>query len=394
LISVKEAKHIVKTNSQALQPVVLPLDLAAGLISAADIHAITDIPAFDQSSMDGYAFRFEDYRSHEKLKIDGEIAAGSDSRLTIKPQQAARIFTGAAVPQGADTVVMQEKTQVENNELIIQDEEMQKGTNVRPKGYEIKAGALALKKESRLLPAAIGFLAGMGVATVKVYPKPAISILVTGKELQQPGNALQYGQVYESNSFMLKAALQQLGITGINTIWVDDDIDLLQQALGGALQNNDMVLLTGGVSVGDYDYTTQAAAACGVTRLFHKVKQKPGKPLYFGKKENRLIFGLPGNPSSVLTCFYEYVIPALEQLTMQKTIIKVEYLPLAASWQKKPGLTHFLKARCENGKAIPLAAQESYRLSSFTESNSLICLDEDGSEYAEGDIVEVHWLGV
>jgi molybdopterin molybdotransferase len=287
---------------------------------------------------------------------------------------------------------MQEKTSVENNELIIRDGEMQKGNNVRPKGFEIKAGTLALKKQTLLSPAAIGFLAGMGIVSVKAYPKPSLSILVTGKELQQPGMPLQFGQVYESNSFMLKAALQQLGIAGIKTVWVDDDPGLLQKALEQALQNSDMVLLTGGVSVGDYDYTTQAAAACGIRPLFHKVKQKPGKPLYFGKKEKQLIFGLPGNPSSVLTCFYEYVIPALEQLTMRKNIIKTGHLPLAGVWQKNPGLTHFLKARCENGQARPLAAQESYRLSSFAEADSLVCLEEEGSAYAEGDMVEVHWL--
>lgn len=392
MISVKEAKHIVNINSQALPPVSLPLEQAGGLVLAEDVFAVADIPAFDQSSMDGYAFRFEDYQLREKLKIAGEMAAGSDRLLTIKPLQAARIFTGAAVPQGADTVVMQEKTEVENNELIIQDKELQKGINVRPRGFEIKAGGLALSKETPLSAAAIGFLAGMGIDRLNVYPRPSISILVTGKELQQPGRPLQFGQVYESNSYMLKSALQQLGITGIQTVWVDDDLQLLQKALDDALRHSDLILLTGGVSVGDYDYTTQAAAACGVMHLFHKVKQRPGKPLYFGKKENRLVFGLPGNPSSVLTCFYEYVVPALEQMTMRKNIIQKEFLPLAKAWEKKPGLTHFLKAYSQNNQAMPLAAQESYRLSSFAEANSLICLEEDSSEYAAGDLVEVHWL--
>ncbi len=392
MIAVAEAKHIVRTNCHALEPVMLPLEQAGGLVLAEDICAATDIPAFDQSSMDGFAFRFEDYRLHGKLKIEGEAAAGNTVGFTVKPRSAARIFTGAALPPGADTVVMQELTTVENDELIISDSDMQKGNNVRPKGFEVKAGALALKKNTPLSPAAIGFLAGMGIASIKAYPKPAISIIITGKELQQPGKPLLYGQVYESNSFMLEAALQRIGIAGIQIQWIDDNPGLLQQALAEALPGSDIVLLTGGVSVGDYDFTAAAAKACGVNCLFHRVKQRPGKPLYFGKKENRLVFGLPGNPSSVLTCFYEYVIPALEELTMQKNIVRTDRLPLACSWQKNPGLTHFLKAHAANGKAQPLAAQESYRLSSFAEANSLICLEEEGSEYAAGEPVEVHWL--
>jgi len=392
MISVEEAKQIVVNNSKRLSPLKLPLDGAGGSVLAEDVYASLDIPAFDQSSMDGYAFRFEDYYQNKSLIVNGEVPAGLTEHFILKAQQATRIFTGAAVPEGADTVVMQEKISLENNQLIIQDEDLIKGTNVRPKGSEISKGSRALAKESFLSPAAIGFLAGMGITEVSVYPKPSFCIIVTGKELQQPGNPLQHGQVYESNSFALKAALHQLHIYNVTTYSADDDPVILQNTLSKALQIADIVLLSGGVSVGDYDYVVKAATGCGITQLFHRIKQKPGKPLYFGKKNNQLIFGLPGNPSSVLTCFYEYVIPALEQLTARKNIIKIIQLPLGKSYTKKTGLTHFIKARRDDKQVMPLDAQESYRLSSFAMADCFVKLEENKSDFKQGDMVEVHIL--
>ena len=175
MISVSEAKKIISENVSSLEPVTLPLQESAGLILAEDVYASMDIPAFPQSSMDGYAFSFEGWKKHKKLKIAGEVAAGSNETFTLDPENAVRIFTGAAVPAGADTVIMQEKVQVENGELKIEDETLQQGNNVRLKGSEIKAGELALGKESVLSPAAIGFLAGIGITEVKVYPNPSIS---------------------------------------------------------------------------------------------------------------------------------------------------------------------------------------------------------------------------
>ena len=286
------------------------------------------------------------------------------------------------MPPGADTVVMQEKVKVASSsgsedELIIEDENIRPGNNVRPRGSEIKGGSIALAKGSYLSPAAIGFLAGIGITKVNVYPKPSISIIVTGKELQQPGKPLQYGQVYESNSFALKAALEQLNITSIKISWADDELEILKTILAEALEQSDVVLLTGGISAGDYDFVLQAATECGVQKLFHKVKQRPGKPLYFGIKGRKPVFGLPGNPSSVLTCFYEYVIPALEKLSNKKSAVKSINVSLAKSFQKAAGLTHFLKGFYDGNTALPLDAQESYRLSSFAKANCLVQIDEE-----------------
>lgn len=397
MISVVEAKQIIQDNIAALKPARLPLLQAAGKVLAEDVYAIMDIPAFPQSSMDGYAFLFSDWKLKKKLHIEGEIAAGTNEMKTLDHGNTVRIFTGAPVPTGADTVVMQEKVKVNSlpdsgRELVIEDELLQQGTNVRPAGSEIKAGELALSKGSFLSPAAIGFLAGIGIVDVSMYRDPLISIIVTGKELQQPGKPLQYGQVYESNSVMLKVTLERLNISGVEIIWADDDLAALKAALASALQQSDMVLLTGGISAGDYDFVLQAATECGVQKLFHKVKQRPGKPLYFGMKEDKPVFGLPGNPSSVLTCFYEYVIPALEKISHKTNCVKKIKVPLAKTFRKAAGLTHFLKGFYDGNTALHLGAQESYRLSSFAKANCLIQINEEVTVCEEGESAEIHLL--
>jgi molybdopterin molybdotransferase len=392
MISVTEAKKIINEHVSPLEPIKLPLSQASGLILAEDVYATMDIPAFPQSSMDGYAFSFQGWKQYKKLKITGEVAAGSNETFTLAPENAVRIFTGAAVPAGADTVIMQEKVKAQNGELIIEDESLQQGNSVRPKGSEIRAGALALEKENILSPAAIGFLAGIGITEVKVYPNPSISIIITGNELQQPGQPLQHGQVYESNSFALKAVLKNLNIDNIQILYATDKPEIVTGILKKALEQSDVVLLTGGISVGDYDFVLQGATECGVHKLFHKIKQRPGKPLYFGKKENKLVFGLPGNPSSVLTCFYQYVIPALEKLSKRKISLQFLKAPLAKAFQKNTGLTHFLKGVYDGKTATHLDAQESYRLSSFAKANCLIQIDEETTSLKEGELVDVYLL--
>ena len=393
MIDVVEAKKIIEENTKLLQPIKLTLLEAAGKILAEDIYTITDIPAFPQSAMDGYAFNFENWKQ-QPLIIEGEVAAGSNDMFTLSSGRTVRIFTGAPVPQGADTVVMQEKVALQNNKLVIEDEQIQKGLNVRPKGSEIKAGDIALAKGDLLTPAAVAFLAGIGIKEVMAIPNPAISIIITGKELREPGNTLEYGQVYESNSFSLTTALKQLHLNNIKIFRADDELAALTGILQEALKESDIVLLTGGISAGDYDFVLQAAENCDVMKLFHKIKQRPGKPLYFGKKNDRLVFGLPGNPSSVLTCFYEYVLPALELLTGQTLSLKTQQAPLSDSFKKKAMLTHFLKGYYNGKEVIILDAQESYRMSSFAKANCFVVIKEEVMECRAGEIMEVHLLPV
>ncbi len=387
MISVKAAKDLISENITPLVPVSIDLGQASGLILAADIYARFDIPAFRQSSMDGYALKFAD--SEKELQLVGEMAAGTPTQLTISEGETSRIFTGAPLPDGADTVVMQEKITRTGNKITLHDANLKPGSNVRGIGSEIAAGALAMEKGDLLSPAAVGFLAGIGITRVSVFPLPQIALIVTGKELQKPGETLAFGQVYESNSYSLAAALKTEGIASIKVYEADDELEILQNVLQTALDQHDLVLLTGGVSVGDYDFVIEAATRCGVKQVFHKVKQKPGKPLYFGTHNQKLIFGLPGNPSSVLSCYYNYVLPAVKALSQKSdTVTEVEAV-LTHTYNKPAGLTHFLKGKYENGKVSPLGAQESYRLSSFAQSNCLICLNETQENFEAGETVTV-----
>ena len=392
MLTVTEAKKIILEHAVELPTVKLPLSQAAGMVLAEDVYATINIPAYAQSSMDGYAFSFPDWKSNKSLTIKGEMAAGSSETYILSPGNAVRIFTGAPVPPGADTVVMQEKTKIENEQLVIDDENIIQGSNVRLEGSEIKAGDLAVAKESLLMPAAIGFLAGIGITEVLVYPLPVVSIIVTGNELQTPGQPLQQGQVYESNSFSLQAALKQMHIQEVKVYKAEDKLETVKQVLEKALQKSDIVFLTGGVSVGDYDFVAAAAEQNGVEKVFHKIKQKPGKPFYFGIKENKLVFGLPGNPASVLSCFYEYVESALRKISKQQTGIRIVQAALTTAFKKAAGLTHFLKGLYDGKTATPLHAQESYRLSSFANANCLIKIEEDVTICEEGQIVEIHLL--
>lgn len=392
MISVNEAKKIIQEKVSPLNPVQLPLLQAAGLTLASDVFSMIDSPPFNQSSMDGYAFCFDNWINNGALEIEGEIAAGSNTTKTYSSEKAVRIFTGAPVPKGTDTVVMQEKVTVAKGILTIEDQNIQVGINVRPMGADIKLGELALKAGSKLTPGSIGFLTGIGITSVSVFPKPTVSIIVTGNELQAAGKPLQFGQVYESNSSTITAALQQLNINEIKVFWAEDNLNVLQKTLEEAISASDVIVLMGGISVGDYDFVLQAAENCGVTKLFHRIKQKPGKPMYFGKKENKLVFGLPGNPSSVLTCYYEFLFPALQQLSNQLAGLKKLEVPLLKSINKVVGLTQFLKGYYDGEKVMPLGAQESYRLSSFAHANCLIVLDENTTHCAIGEKVTIHLL--
>jgi len=318
------------------------------------------------------------------------VAAGATNKFALTPGHAVRIFTGAPVPVGADTIVIKEKSAVKDNYLFIEDETIKKGAQVRPKGSEINAGDIALPKETTLSPASIGFLAGLGITKASVIPNPSITIIITGDELQQPGTKLEFGQVYESNSLTLVACLENLHFKNISVLRVRDNLKKLIDTVNQALVSSDVVIVTGGVSVGDYDFVLEACNQCGVSKLFHKIFQKPGKPLFFGKKDNKIVFGLPGNPSSVLTCFYEYVLLALELMTKQKVTLAKREAVLVNTFSKKNELVHFLKGYYNGSDVEILTAQESYKLNSFAKANCLVVIPSEVMEYKSSDRVEIH----
>jgi molybdopterin molybdotransferase len=376
--------------------VLMKLEDAAGYSLAEDLHAPYDIPGFVQSSMDGYAFAFEDYHPGEPLKITGERAAGPANAkardFILQPGEACRIFTGAALPAGADTVVMQEKTTRQEDVLFIADHEIIKGQFVRNIGAEVRKSGLLLPLGHYLNPPSVSYLAATGLTEVSVYPLPRVSVIVTGNEFQERGNAPEYGLVFESNSLGLKAALNVVGIRHVDVYYVKDTLQATSDILKVALRQSNLVLLTGGVSVGEYDFVVSAANACGVKTGFHKVKQKPGKPLFFGMQNDIAVFGLPGNPSSVLTCYYEYVLPALEQMSLLPASLKEQQAKLGQSLKKPVGLTHFMKAIYHDGYVQFLNAQESFRLSSFAKANCLLVVGEEVTSLETEALVDIHLL--
>ena len=387
MISVSEAKKLISDNCNQERIENRLLSKSQGYILAKPVYSAVDTPPFHQSAMDGYAFSYETWDGKSDLEICGEVQAGNDGTIKISPFETVRIFTGAAIPAGADTVVMQEHVTKNGKAIHIENAQLMKGANVRPCGSQTKMGELALNKGQLLTAPAISFLAGIGIEKVEVFSKPAISIIITGKELIQPGQEITEGKIYESNSFAITAGLHALEILPNSLEIVDDVEEEILNAINRQL-NCDILILTGGVSVGDYDFVPKTLEKCGVKNVFHKVKQKPGKPFYFGKRNQTLVFGLPGNPASVLTCFYEYVIPAIGYFTKRQYLKKIK-LPLASDYKKKAGLTYFLKGKTNEEDVSILNCQESYLMNSFAIADCLIELEEDKEQFMKGEMVNI-----
>jgi len=390
MISVSEARTLIHNENEHFRTVKLPLLQANGYVLAEALISPLDTPPFNQSAMDGYAFAYDSLEHSKELKVKTSIQAGSSFEGSLAPGETARIFTGAPLPKGADTVVMQEKISRNADKISIEDNAVIKGLNVRLKGSQTARGETALKQGQLLTPAAISFLAGLGIFEVTVFDKPKINLLITGDELTPPGQILEAGQIYESNSFGLIAALKQMGIEPEYVMYADDNQIQLNTAIKKGLQA-DILIITGGVSVGDYDFVTSGLETCGVKTVFHKVKQKPGKPLFFGKKNKTLVFGLPGNPASVMTCFYEYVQAAIFQFCQLEKSQDMLY-PLAAEYRKKPGLTHFLKGQIHGHNVFILPGQESYLMNSYALADCLIEIGEEKTLCEKGELVRVRKL--
>ena len=373
LVSVEQARALIAASLTRVYPVMKELMHSTGLATAEDIFSPLDIPAFDQSSMDGYAIYAEDIK--RQLTVQGTIAAGHAQPEILERNHAMRIFTGAPLPTGADTIVMQEKVIVHSSGIQIADPQIERGTHVRKRGSEIRKGELILKKGSVITAPVAGLVASLGFPSVKIYPRISICIMATGSELQVPGMPLLPGQVYESNNSFLMAALKPFAETLKSGMYIEDNLEIMHRVLSANMKQSDLIIITGGISVGDYDFVRQAADLAGIHCKFHRVKQKPGKPLYFGTKENKIIFGLPGNPASVVSCFYEYVLPAVRYMLYlpQEELLTAR---LKDDFKKVKGLTQFLKAYFADGEVEILEAQESYRLRSFANANCLVALDE------------------
>ena len=392
MISVEEAKRRVVENSRPLSDFeTVPLERSISRVLCESLTAPVDVPPFRQSSVDGYGFSYKPERGMS-WRIVAEIRAGDSVDLQLNLNEAVRIFTGARVPDSVSSVVMQESIARKDDEIELTAGEFVTDT-IREQGAQIKKGQHALSKGLLIDPAAVGFIASLGYRELRVSRKPRVSLIISGDELQSPGTPLQPGKVFDSNSYSLLAALNANGITSTEVTHVGDSVSLLCDAFNKAASQNDVVLFTGGVSVGDYDYVKTALSDEDTEILFHGVAQKPGKPLLFAKKGRTIVFGLPGNPASALTCFYEYVTPCLRILEGRSDIfLENETLPLTKSVSKNCRLGCFLKALRTPTDITPLDGQPSYNLKSFAGANALIYVPAGRSEFAEGELVEVHRL--
>lgn len=393
MISVKEAKEILFSNLPEPKTLNVKLEDAVGLVLAEELVAPINVPSFDNSAMDGYAFSFEDCQNRLPMVVKYTIPAGTVDLPELQSGEVARIFTGAPIPKGADTVVMQELTSRKEDFLTIESDTVKKGDHIRKKASQTVTGDQVAQAGWRLKPAMIGFLAGFGFDRVTVFRPPSVTILTSGKELVSPGNPLGFGQVYESSSYTLKAALKEMGIPVTSMPIVEDDLVRIQASIEAALENSDILLVTGGISVGDYDFVNQAFENLGIEQLFYKIRQKPGKPLFAGKRGDKLVFGLPGNPGSTLTCFYQYVKPSiLKMMGKDFSEEKTPLLSLAGDFKKRLGLTHFMKGLVTQQEVKVLSDQESYKMNSFSQSNCLIEFEEEKEMFVKGDLVKVHFL--
>lgn len=378
-----------------LQPVAsFPLSqVPADAVLAEQVLAPLSHPIFDQSAVDGYALRHEDFVEGNPLVLQEEIKAGDAGNTPLQAGHCMRIFTGAPVPPGADTVVMQEYTSQQSPGITISDAKLKKGGNIRRRGEQIQKGDLALEAGERINPAAIGFLASLGIPEVKVRQALKVKILVTGNEFAETEGDLQAGKIYESNGQMLQAALAREGIDcGFET--VPDDLSITTEMVHEAAENHDLLLITGGVSVGDYDFTRPALEANGFRVVFHKVNQKPGKPLLYARNAQATAFGLPGNPRSVLVGFYMYVLAHIHaRMATQHIGLQQIRLPLNHDFRKRgDGKTHFLTGQLEGNGVNILGGQGSHMLQSFARARTIVTLPGSQTEYPAGSEVVVSLL--
>lgn len=390
MITIQEAKSRIHQYTSPLQIEVVPIEKSLGRALAENVTSDYDQPGFPQSAMDGYAVAFKE--DDKTFQLKGESAAGKAKEVHLKPGQAYRIFTGAAVPIGADAVIMQEVVDVVDENKIQVNADLVAGLNIRNQGQQIKAGEVALLKGTTITAGTIGYLAALGIAEVRVFRLPRVALMVTGNELVKPGATPDFGEVFESNSYALVAALENT-IGCVPTVQtLADDFQLTKSSIVKALEANDMVILTGGISVGDYDFVGKALNELGVEELFYKVMQKPGKPLYFGKYKNTYVFALPGNPAAALTCFYEYVFTCLKiMMGHSDTHLQVLKLPLLAETKVKGTRDVFLKGKLHPDGVEILDGQSSFVMKSFAEADCLVYLPAKPL-YEKGELAEVHVL--
>lgn len=392
MISVKQAQSQILKHLSRLGTEQIKLSSAIKRVLASDVKSPVSHPLFNQSAVDGFAIRFKDLKSGRNIfRIIGESKAGKFRNFTVKPNDTVRIFTGVLVPAGFDTVIMQEDIKIKQGNIIVKSLPLY-GVNVRKKGEQIKKGMTALRKGTVLNSASIGFLASLGINKVRVSGLPNVNIIVTGDEFTKLAGKLRKGSIYESNGLMLTSLLGVMNIKAHSSL-CKDDLSTLTKLIKKETEKNDIVIVTGGVSVGDYDFTERVLKNLNFKIIFHKVSQKPGKPILFAKKKNKTVFGLPGNPRSVLICFLEYVYPFIQaSMGKREPFLKSLNFPLAKGYKKNEVKTLFLSSKLTGRGVEIFEGQASHMLKSFSDADAIVCLPEGKKNYRKGELVDVHIL--
>ena len=386
-----------------LQPVQTKESLAIratlGRVLAEDILSPYNVPNHNNSAMDGYALNADDLAAGgtTTLRIAGTAFAGNAFQGTVGKGECVRIMTGGVMPEGCDTVVIQEHVQVDGDRITF-GEGVKRGQNLRYAGEDLKRGQVVFPAGHLMRPADLGLIASLGIAEIKVYRKLRVAFFSTGDELASIGQPLEQGQVYDSNRYTLYGMLTRLGVEVIDMGVVRDDPTLLEQALKEASSCADVILTSGGVSVGEADYMKQLLNDLGQV-VFWKIAMKPGRPLAYGKIGNAHYFGLPGNPVSVMVTFYQFVRDAMLVLMGQPNPAPAPQFQVAChgNLKKAPGRTEFQRGVLftdSDGllKVEPIGNQGSGVLRSMSEANCFIVLPEACANVQAGDMVSVQLL--
>jgi len=404
MITVEEALAHVLERARAKPPRAVTLADALGLVLAEDVASDIDSPPYDKSIVDGYAVVADDLRNGvAQLTILEEVVAGAVPKARVVPGTTTRIMTGAPIPPGAEAVVMIERTRlvpcdgVGLGAVSIDDHEIRAGRNILRRGSSMRIGDVVLPRGTRLRPAAIGLLAEAGRTTVDVVPRPTVAILPTGNELVEHGEKPAAGQIRNSNGPLLAAAVRQAGATpSVLAIARDEEVDLRQKITSGL--EADILLLSGGVSAGVLDLVPRVLSDLGAEQVFHKVRLKPGKPLWFGisrrPERETLIFGLPGNPVSSFVCCELFVRPAIERLSGRAgTGLRRVHAQLDVEHRQRGDRQTFFPGlhRVDDGRShvTPAAWQGSADLHGLAAANALVAFPPGDRTYAAGETVDV-----
>ena len=386
MIDVAEAKRRMMSAVRPMSAEKLALFDALGRYTVEGVIAPYDHPLFDCSAMDGYAFA----HGGTQWKVVGEVAAGDAFPRTLLSDECVRIFTGAMIPKGADTVVMQELVQRTGDRITHTDNKLQRGGNVRYKGEQLRTGDVALSAGARLGAPAIGLLASVGIREVTVARRPRVALLISGDEFADGGTTVP-GKIFGSNGIMLQAALRREGIDA-TVMNVRDDREAMIAAWKELAPVHDVIISTGGVSVGDHDLIPPTLKELQADIRFHGVMQKPGKPMLFALLHGTPVFGLPGNPRAVMVLFLEYVAPFLRAVQgCAAPWLRSDVLPIAEGARIKGNRAEFRAACVEGGSVKLLTDEGSHMLRSLTEANALAFIPAEVRELKKGDPLEVHY---